>query len=519
MKIWKAVAAAALSAALFHLGTGLHPIAWFTWLAPLPMLLLAPRAGAATAPVAGFFAWAVGQAAMWPYFLNVIDMPLPAVVASQLGMALVFGLAAAAFRALLLRGRPLSAATVVPAAWVVTEYVVSLALPHGAWWSLAYTQAEVLPVVQSASATGVWGITFLLMAVPSAIAAVLRLATSSARSAVLHPITPATRAAVLRPTTTAARSAGGEASVACPCSDGVRVAAVFGAVVLLALGYGGWRLRTAPAPQTAKVALVATDQPNDVIALDSPQGRDLVDRYASRVEQLASDGARVVVLPEKTFLADDATLPTLARPLTRIARTHRVDVVAGLVRSRGGVRYNVALDFPAGGGEPVEYTKHHLIPGLEDDLRPGNSLAFTPNTRWGLIICKDLDYPGLVRAYRAEGATALFAPAWDFGDDGWLHSRIAVVRGVENGLAIARVPRAGQVTVSDPNGRIVAEAATSDAEFVTVTTALPAPTAATLYARLGDWFAWLCMALLVLTLGTPLLRPRRAKRATRPEQV
>ncbi|MET7334529.1 nitrilase-related carbon-nitrogen hydrolase [Nonomuraea sp. NPDC005650] len=492
MKIWKAMAAVTLSAALFHLGTGLHPIAWFTWLAPLPVLLLAPRADARTAPIAGFFAWAVGQAAMWPYFLDVVEMPLPVVAASQLGTALVFGLTVAAFRALLLRGRPLSAAAVVPAAWVVTEYAVSLALPHGAWWSLAYTQADVLPVLQTASATGVWGMTFLLMAVPSAIAAVLR---------------------------PAARSAGGEASGARPRSDGVRVAAVFGAVVLLALGYGGWRLRTAPAPRGEKVALVSTDHPNDVTELDSPQGRDLVTRYASHIEQLASNGARVVVLPEKTFLADDDSLPALTRPLTRIARTYRVDVVAGLVRSRGDVLYNVALDFPAGGGEPVEYTKHHLIPGLEGDLRPGKDLVFAPDTRWGLIICKDLDYPDLVRSYRAAGATALYAPAWDFGDDGWLHSRIAVVRGVENGLPIARVPRAGQVTVSDPNGRIVAEAATTDAEFVTVTSALPAPAGVTLYTRLGDWFAWLCIALLALTLGAPLFRPRRAEQAARPKQI
>ncbi|MEU0571953.1 nitrilase-related carbon-nitrogen hydrolase [Nonomuraea sp. NPDC005983] len=501
MKIWKAVAAAALSAALFHLGTGLHPIAWFTWLAPLPVLLLAPRAGAGTALAAGFFAWGAGQAAMWPYFLSVIEMPLPVVAVSQLGTALVFGLTVTAFRALLLRGRPLSGAVVMPAAWVVTEYTVSLVLPHGAWWSLAYTQADVLPVLQTASATGVWGITFLLVALPSAIAA-------------------CTRPTGLSPSATPARPLKPDVPGARFWSGGARVAVVFGAVVLLALGYGGWQLRTAPAPQGEKVALVSTDHPNQAVALDTPQGRDLVNRYASRVEKLAKDGARVVVLPEKTFLADDETLPALARPLTRIARTHRVDVVAGLAKVRGGAYYNVALDFPAGGGEPVEYTKQHLVPGLEDELRPGKGLAFAPNTRWGLIICKDLDYPDLVRSYRAAGATALYAPAWDFGDDGWLHSRIAVVRGVENGLAIARVPRAGQVVVSDPNGRVVAEAATTDAEFVSVTAPLPAPSAPTLYARLGDWFAWLCIALLVLSLGGALpLRPRRAARAARPRHL
>ncbi|MWA04656.1 hypothetical protein F8568_030640 [Actinomadura sp. LD22] len=46
-----------------------------------------------------------------------------------------------------------------------------MAAPHGAWLSLAYTQADVPPVVQLASLTGPWGITFLVMGVPAALAA------------------------------------------------------------------------------------------------------------------------------------------------------------------------------------------------------------------------------------------------------------------------------------------------------------------------------------------------------------
>lgn len=40
-----ALAATALSATLFHFGTGLTPVPWVTWLAPLPVLVLAHRAG------------------------------------------------------------------------------------------------------------------------------------------------------------------------------------------------------------------------------------------------------------------------------------------------------------------------------------------------------------------------------------------------------------------------------------------------------------------------------------------
>ena len=41
--VWAGAAATILSGAAWWFGTGLHPQAWLTWLAPLPLLLLAPR--------------------------------------------------------------------------------------------------------------------------------------------------------------------------------------------------------------------------------------------------------------------------------------------------------------------------------------------------------------------------------------------------------------------------------------------------------------------------------------------
>ncbi|HUP98956.1 MAG TPA: hypothetical protein VM093_00700, partial [Aeromicrobium sp.] len=315
MKTLKVAAAIALSAALLYLGTGLHPIPWLTWLAPLPVFLLAPRVGAGTALAAAFTAWLAGQTAMWAYFLNVLQMPLPAAALVQLVPALVFGLAVVAARALTLRGHLLSGVVIVPSCWVTMEYAMSVVLPHGAWASLAYTQTDVLPILQTASVTGVWGITFLLMAVPSALAALLTPASLVRRTPLAGA--PLSRAIALNP-------------------GQVRMAVIFGSVVIAALGYGGWQLRATPQPRPDKVALVATDHPDDVVSLSTPQGHDLVDHYVTSIDKLAKDGARVVVLPEKTFLADDKSLPTLARPLTRIARTHHVDVVAGLVLSKAG---------------------------------------------------------------------------------------------------------------------------------------------------------------------------------------
>ncbi|GAA1287127.1 apolipoprotein N-acyltransferase [Planotetraspora silvatica] len=411
------------SAVLMHFGTGLHPVWWLTWLAPLPVLFLARRAGGGTAFAAGALVWLAGQAQMWPYFTRTLEMPPALAAALIIGPALCYGLGVLLFRTLLVRGRPLLAAAAVPAVWVTTEYAMDLAGPHGAWWSLAYTQADFLPVLQTASVTGVWGITFLLLFVPASIA-------------------------VLRP----------------------RAAVVSAVLVALTLGHGFVRLATPADTGGRKVALVATDDPEDPVR-----------RYGEAVDTAVAGGAEIVVLPEKVFTTAD--LP-FARP--------GAEVVAGIA-----METNSAVSYPSG----VRYDKHHMIPGVEREFRPGTGLAFLDGGRLGLIICKDLDFPGLVRGYGKAGVAALLAPAWDFDEDAWLHSRMAVVRGVENGLAVARAARQGWLTVSDDRGRIVTERYSDRTGMAMVTATLPREGSATLYTALGDWAAWASAGLLLLALG------------------
>ncbi|MDX3113246.1 MULTISPECIES: apolipoprotein N-acyltransferase [Streptomyces] len=459
-----------VSSVLLLFGTGLHPLPWLTWLAPLPVLWPAPRVGARVACCAAGLAWLLGQSRMWPYFLGTLGMPFPAAGAVILGQALVFALLTWAYRRLLLSGRPLTAVAAVPAGWVALEYVLSLTLPHGAWLSLAYTQTDVLPVLQTASLTGPWGITFLVMGLPAALAVA---------------------------TTPQVRGRG-------------RVLVVAALVLALPLGYGMWRLGQPHPVSTARVALLDTDRPDDTVDLATTAGRRLLDRYVARIRALPRS-TNTVVLPEKTFAADARTLPILIDAIRRPAVEHRQDIVVGLVLHRAGTSYNAALGFRAHGGEPVLYLKHHLIPGAEEELRPGGGLTFVAPGH-GLIICKDLDFPALVRDYRSHGAALLLAPAWDFTEDGLLHSRMAVTRGVESGLTVARAARAGRLTVSDPYGRVLAERITGHDDFTTVTAALPARVGATVYDRFGDWFAWLCM----LLLAPVAVGRRRIARGPRP---
>ena len=121
-----------------------------------------------------------------------------------------------------------------------------------------------------------------------------------------------------------------------------------------------------------------------------------------------------------------------------------------------------------------------------------------------------MDFPALGRDYARRDARLMLVPAWDFGRDGWLHSRMAVLRAVEGGFALARSARTGLLTVADDRGRVLGDVESASAPVATLTTAVPLGSGETVYARFGDWFAWLCLA----GLGMLAVTAASARRAS-----
>lgn len=92
----------------------------------------------------------------------------------------------------------------------------------------------------------------------------------------------------------------------------------------------------------------------------------------------------------------------------------------------------------------------------------------------------------------------MIVPADDFGSDGWIHARMAIMRGVENGFAVLRSAFDGLETISDAQGRILARAPTERGGMAAVSADVPLGPGPTLYTRIGDVFPWLCAALSLL---------------------
>ena len=451
--------AAALAAGLpLYWVLGPQPLGWLAWCAPLPVLWLALRSSRRDAAWMTFLAAMLGLSSNVAYFRLL--MPLPAVLAVILLKALLWLLVVLATRRLVLRYRSGWTVLAYPVLWVAIDTLMAALLPDGNWGSLAYSQADNVAILQLAALAGVPGLLFLLCLLPSALALLL---------------------------------AGGRAYA--PAAGATAL------LLVVAWAGGAWRVQGAPESGGPLAGLVAID---DFIGPATPPARAqaIWDQYVRHVEELAGQGARLVLLPEKIAVLAPAQADAVRQRFHALARSTGAWITLGIGVHDAAGRRNLAWLFSPDGAAPVSYQKHHLAPP-ERDFLAASAYAVQPvaGQAMGLAICKDMHFAPLGQAYGAAGAQTMLVPAWDFQFDAWMGARMTVVRGVENGYAVLRAAREGVLTVSDAYGRVLAERASSSMPGSTLLAPLPAhPSVSTWAGWLGPLFGWLCVALGVILL-------------------
>jgi apolipoprotein N-acyltransferase len=377
----------------------------------------------------------------------------------------------AGVRVLVLRGSVWSGLLALPTLWVANEYVRNITSPHGPAGSLAYSQLKFLPFLQLASITGPWGMAFVLLLFPTAVAIGLHLRQTSPKRA-LH------------------------------------LAGTGVVVVAVVLVFGAVRLAR-PQTQMVKVGLITSDEKaNATVADPGTHIERLFRDYAREAERLASKGAQAIVMPEKLGVTLQGKVGKTDAVLQSVADETGATIVAGVVHVDVPVKYNEARVYVPGSAVQ-RYDKRHMLPPFESNLKPGTTLTMLqrPQQKWGVAICKDMDFESPARLYGQLGTGLMLVPAWDFVVDRSWHGHIAVMRGVEDGFSIARAAKNGFLTVSDDRGRIVGEVISSSAPFATLLVDVPVAHSWTVYQLLGDWFAWVVIGLLVFVAVQAMRRP------------
>ena len=440
---------AALSAGMFYLSQG-PANAWpLTWLAPVPLLWLAfgDTPGWRLLAVS-FLAFLIGQVYVAQCYVGAPLMSL----LSLLGLRpILFPLSILFARLIHRRLSPLPALLAFPACWTTMEFAAALLSPHGSFGSLAYSQVSVPIVLQSASLFGMYSITFVLGLFASSLALALR-----DSRATLTAVSVGATVCVVDLMFGASRLAAHQLEV-------VRVAAV------------------GPMAQAEETDSLAADRQTSSI-------------YASTLDSLAKQGARLIVTPEEGLTTQHAWFAEALAPLTAVSQATGAEIVAGVLqRAPPG---DIAVAFEPDGHSSVYAKRHRLMP-FEAKFPPGTTPGLLGDGN-AMAICKDMDFPDTIRKDARTGLRLMAVPAWDSDVDGWIHARMAVMRGVENGFAVARAANHGLLTASDANGRLIAHKLASPGQMDWILADLPLGPGPTLYTRIGNVFPWVALGLTLL---------------------
>ncbi len=486
------------------------PAAWVA-LVPLALALRGARGRAAAALAFGFGAVATASVVAWlvPTLTGHFEQGLPAATALWLGvalgaaapwLALVYGLAAPA----LARARPLRAALLFAVCWVSAEWLRTRLGLRSPWAPLGASQADALRLAQLADATGVYGVGAVLALTNAALAELARAGRGRARRSALAAV------------------------------------GLAAAVVLSALAYGSLRLATPRAEEPAfEVAVVQGDVSPALRWRRSAAARVLA-RYASLTQaSVAAEPPDLVIWPEHALQVppDD---PLLGPTLRLFVERAKVPLLLGAprhARSDGAGRvYNSAfLLEPGAARAPLHYDKRVLLPfsetrlfgwlpslGAQGDLdADGYAAGEGPGVfgvgarRLGVLICLEALYPDLARELAREGADALVNLSHDgwYGGSGGAAQHLAQVRGraIETRRPLVRSTTTGISAVVAPDGSLAAALPAEEARVLRARVPAAWP-GETLYVRVGDVFAGLCVAVWLAVAGRALASRCRSRR-------
>jgi apolipoprotein N-acyltransferase len=387
----------------------------------------------------------------------------------------------------------MAATLVFPASWVAVEYLRSLS-PIATWGSAAYSQYGNLPLVQVASVTGLWGITFLIGWSAAAANQLWLEGTASKRSRRAAWAFAATLAAVLL--------AGG-ARLVFDDPSARAINAASDTTVRVA------SLSPVPGEETLPqdaVGRLLADQPTTVDLEDFHRWSvRLSDDLLTRSEREARAGACIIFWGESNYKglkADEDALIERGRALTRKYRVYLGMGIGSWNRGQPKPLENKILLLTPDGEIAWQYFKTHPVPGGEaaismvDDGRL--PVLDTPHGRLSSVVCYDADFPQLLAQAGALRADILLDPSNDWPAIDPLHTWMASFRAIEQGVNLIRQTSNGLSAAYDYHGRVLAAVDYYRTKDPVMVAYVPTRGVRTIYSVVGDAFAWLCLGMLAL---------------------
>ncbi len=215
---------------------------------------------------------------------------------------------------------------------------------------------------------------------------------------------------------------------------------------------------SAPEPRLVRLAAVKHRPPAGSETDKNLQG------FARCIEQAAAQKADIVCLPEAiTMVGTGKSYLECAEPipgpttefLGKLAHTHRMYIVAGILERDGEIVYNTAALLDRAGGIVGKYRKVCLPrEEIEGGVSPGEEFPVfdTDFGRIGIMICWDVAFPEPARQLMLQGAEAIFLPIWGG------NTTLARARAIENQVYLVSSSYDMETGVFGLEGELIVEA-------------------------------------------------------------
>jgi apolipoprotein N-acyltransferase len=241
-------------------------------------------------------------------------------------------------------------------------------------------------------------------------------------------------------------------------------------------------------------------------------GQVVSDSLLVKTEREANAGARVISWSECSamILKEDAdSLVIRGRELAKRCNIYLAMAIGALDLGEGIRLENKVILIEPSGQVGWEYFKARPVPGYEaavSVVRDGNlQVLSTPFGRLSAIICFDGSFPQVVAQAGKSGIDIILDPSNDGrAIDPW-HTQMASFRSIEQGCNLVRTTYDGLTATYDCQGRCISSTDDFTLQSRAIVSEVPTKGASTVYATLGDWFAWVCLATLLVLGGKVLI--------------
>jgi apolipoprotein N-acyltransferase len=477
---------------------------WLIWFALLPLLYALKNMPAWAAFRMGFVTglihfltllyWLVPVMRTYGYLPAYLSITVLCLFAAVLALFIaLFSAVLAAF------GKtPVRSLIMIPIGWVALEYLRTFIFSGFPWELLGYSQFNRLQLIQISDIFGVYGLS-----------ALIAFTNATLFISLLH--------------FTKRRWQDSNISNRLAVGSIIVLMAAFGLTLL----YGHWRLNDVNKRMTASPkARVAVIQGNidQAIKWNPAFQIDTVKKYNRLSASIIEQHPDLIVWPESAtpffFLYDIKPSELVFEGIHQTAKDYLIGSPSFVRQNDVAKYFNSAYLISPQSKTMGKYDKNHLVPYGEyvpfkkwlpflgkivaqvGDFEAGaigNTLQWK-DQKIGVQICYEIIFPGLSRAMARNNASLLI----NITNDAWFgttsgpyqHFSMAVFRAVENKRSLARAANTGISGFIDPAGRILA--ATALLEEAAVVRSLPLLKEKTVYTIIGDLFARLCMAVVVL---------------------